>query len=63
MTSRTASGTSSRSGPLRCGQDHGVEPRPVRGQHLLLHAADRQHPALQRDLTGHADAGLAPGVR
>ena len=31
------------------------EPGPVGGQHLLLHAADRQHPALQRDLAGHAD--------
>ena len=41
--------------PLR--QDDLREPGAVRGQHLLLHAADRQHPALQRDLAGHADLG------
>jgi hypothetical protein len=29
----------------------------VGGQHLLLHAADGQHPALQRDLAGHAHVG------
>ena len=56
MTSRTASGTSSRSAPLRAGGSP-PEPGPVGGQHLLLHAADRQHPALQRDLAGHADLG------
>ena len=33
------------------------EPGPLRGEHLLLHAADRQHPTLQRDLAGHADLG------
>ena len=33
------------------------------GQRLLLQAADRQHPALQRDLAGHPDdaAHRAPG--
>ena len=29
----------------------------MRGEHLLLHAADRQHASLQRDLAGHADLG------
>ena len=57
ITSRTRSGTSSRSGPLRVGQDHLGEPGPLGREHLLLHAADRQHPALQRDLAGHADVG------
>ena len=56
MASRTASGTSSRSAPLRAGRMTSREPGPVGGQHLLLDAADRQHPALQRDLAGHADA-------
>ena len=59
----TASGTSSRSGPLRVGQHHGGEPGPLRREHLLLDATDRQHPALQRDLAGHPDVGRAPGGR
>jgi hypothetical protein len=54
MTSRTSSGTSSRSG--RCArEDHLGQPGPVCGQHLLLDPADGQHPALQGDLAGHAD--------
>ena len=39
-------------------QDHVGEPGRVRGQHLLLQPADRQHPALQRHLAGHADVVL-----
>ena len=63
ITSRTASGTSSRSGPLRLGRITVVEAGTLRGEHLLLHATDRQHPALQRDLAGHADVGCAPDAR
>ena len=40
------------------GQDHVGQPGRVRGQHLLLEPADRQHAALQRDLAGHADRVL-----
>ena len=36
------------------GQDHGLDTRPVRGQDLLFHPADRQHFAAQRDLAGHS---------
>ena len=35
----------------------------MRGQHLLLQAADRQHAALQRDLAGHADRAASPAGR
>ena len=35
-------------------QHHRGQPGPVGGQHLLADAADGQHPALQGDLTGHA---------
>ena len=35
-------------------QHHGGQPGAVGGQHLLAHAADGQHPALQGDLPGHA---------
>ena len=63
MRSRTASGTSSRSGPLRAGQDHRGEPGPLGREHLLLDAADRQHPALQRDLAGHADVAAHRPLR
>ena len=45
------------------GQDHLGQPGRVRGEHLLLEPADRQHPALQRDLAGHADRVLAPAGR
>ena len=34
-------------------QDRLENPVPVRGQQLLFQAADRQHPAAQRDLAGH----------
>ena len=44
-------------------EDHLGEPGPVGGQHLLLHAADGQHPAGQRDLAGHADLAAAPAAR
>ena len=57
MTERTRSGTSSRSGPLRFGQHDLGQPGAMRGEHLLLHAADRKHASLQRDLAGHADLG------
>ena len=30
----------------------------MRRQYLLFEAADRHHPALQRDLAGHADSAL-----
>src|SRR4051794_12670448 len=42
--------------PLR--QDHVGQAGGVRGEHLLLEPADRQHSSLQRDLTGHADRVL-----
>ena len=40
------------------GDDHVGQPGRVGGEHLLLQPADRQHPALQRDLAGHADRVL-----
>ena len=45
-------------GPVALGQDHLGETGTVRGQHLLLDSADRQHLALQRDLASHADGRL-----
>ena len=57
ICSRTDSGTSSRSGPLRFGQHDRGEAGPLRREHLLLEPADRQHPTLQRDLAGHPDVG------
>ena len=36
------------------GQDDLGDAGRVGGEHLLLEAADREHPALQRDLAGHA---------
>ena len=63
ICSRTSSGTSSRSPRLRSGRITSVRPGRVRGEHLLLEPADRQHAALQRDLAGHADGVLAPGAR
>ena len=51
-------GTSSRSPRLRSGRITVGQARGVRGQDLLLEAADRQHAALQRDLAGHADRVL-----
>jgi len=41
-------------GPVALRQDHVGEPGGVRREHLLLEPADRQHPALERDLAGHA---------
>jgi hypothetical protein len=35
------------------GQKHAPDPGPVRTEHLLLDAADRQHASAQRDLAGH----------
>ena len=58
IASRTSCGTSSRSAAVALGQDHVGQARRVRGQHLLLEPADRQHAALQRDLAGHADRVL-----
>ena len=51
-------GTSSRSRSLRCGMSTRLDPRAVRGEELLLDAADRQHAAAQRDLAGHRDVGF-----
>ncbi len=51
-SARTSSGTSSVG--LVAGRDEdGRDARPVRRQQLLLDAADRQHPPVRRDLTGH----------
>ena len=55
--SSTSAGTSSRSGSLRCGMKTVDRPGSLGGEQLLLDATDRQHPAVQRDLTGHADVG------
>src|SRR4051794_23082574 len=43
--------------------EHRLQAGPLRGEQLLLHPADGQHPTVERDLTGHADvrADLAPG--
>src|SRR3954465_2234335 len=38
-------------------QKHNGEASPMRGKQLLLHAADGQHAAVERDLAGHADIG------
>ena len=50
-------------GPVALRQDDRGEPGPLRREHLLLDAADRQHPTLERDLAGHPDVGAhrAPG--
>ena len=57
IASSTSAGISSRSGAFRCGEEHGGQTGPLGGQELLLGAADRQHPAVQGDLTGHPDVG------
>ena len=44
-------------GPVADGQNHLFEAGPVCGKHLLLDATDREHPALQGDLPGHAHGG------
>src|SRR3954454_15740432 len=38
-------------------QEHGGEAGSMRREQLLLDAADGQHPAIEGDLTGHADIG------
>ena len=40
------------------GEDHVGQPRGVRGEHLLLQPADREHAPLQRHLAGHPDRVL-----
>ena len=56
-------GISSTSRRLRSGSTTRWMPGALRGEHLLLDAADRQHLAAQRDLAGHRDVGrgAAPG--
>ena len=44
-------------------EDHPLDPRAVRGQHLLLDAADGQHLAAQRDLARSSRRRCAPGAR
>ena len=63
ICSRTSCGHVVEVGAVALGQDHVGQARRVRGEHLLLEPADRQHAALQRDLAGHADRVLAPGGR
>ena len=54
-------GTSTRSFSLRRGDHDGSMPGARGREHLLLDAADRQHPPAQRDLAGHRDvAARAP---
>ena len=55
MTSRTSSGTSSRSGPLRSGRTTSVSPARWAASTFCLTPPIGQHPSLQRDLAGHAD--------
>src|SRR3954464_5686631 len=38
-------------------QENSGEAGPMRVEQLLLHAADGQHAAVERDLAGHADVG------
>ena len=45
-------------GAVPFGDHHVREPGGVRGEDLLLEPADRQDPALQRQLTGHPDGVL-----
>src|SRR5439155_3993783 len=40
------------------GEDDLLQPGTVGGQDFLLDSADREHPALEGDLAGHADGGL-----
>ena len=60
---RSASGMSSMSGSLRDGRQNAPHARPLRGQRLLLQAADREHLAGQRELARHRRvvAHRAPG--
>ena len=50
-------------GLVRLGQDHAAEAEVLRGEHLLTHAADRQHLADDRQLAGHRDVGRRGLVR
>ena len=45
-------------GAVALGDDHLGEAGGVRGEHLLLQAADREDAALERDLAGHPDRVL-----
>ena len=58
ISSRTCSGTSSRSPSFRLGRMTSLSPARCAARHLLLHAADREHPALERHLAGHTDRAL-----
>ena len=58
ICSRTSLGHVVEVAAVALGQDHVGQPGRVRGEHLLLEPADRQHAALQRDLAGHADRVL-----
>ena len=70
ITLRTSSGTSSRSRAIALGQDDVGEPGRVRGQDLLLEAADRKHASLSVtspvmptvDLTGRPVSSDASAV-
>ncbi len=55
--SSTSAGTSSRSGSLRSGHEHLGQAGSLGGEQLLLQTADREHPAVEGDLAGHADLG------
>ena len=63
IASRTSAGTSSRSPRLRSGRMTSVSPAACAASTFCLSAADRQHPALQRDLAGHADRVLDRAAR
>ena len=58
---RTSSGMSSMSASLSFGRMIVRDAGAVGAEHLLLHAADRQHAAAQRDLAGHRHVAAAPG--
>jgi hypothetical protein len=52
---RISSGISSMSLALRARQEHLLDARAVRREHLLLDAADGEHDAAQGDLARHGD--------
>ena len=58
ICSRTSSRDLVEVAAVALGQDHLGQPGGVRRQHLLLQPADRQHPSLQGDLSGHPDGVL-----
>ena len=63
MPSRTWLGTSSiKFFSFLFGKMTRPDPGAPRAEHLLLDAADRQHPAGQRDLAGHRQIVAAPGA-